>query len=129
MNIYKRIFLFVQLVGFAFTTHSFIIPNALDSNIFFPFSPIDQQQLEHIRTETGKEIVLQVSDFLPKFDTVGHKILSANHNFIQDILANQLLSHEMKKAAILGSIKLAQYGDDMGSLILQQYYNLVDSCL
>jgi len=129
MNIYKKIFLFVQLIGFAFTTNSLTMANRFDPGLFFPFSPIDHQQLEHIRTETGKEIVLQVSDFLPKFDTVGHKILSANHNFIQDVLANEVLSHEMKKAAILGSIKLAQYGDDMGSLILQQYYNLVDSCL
>ena len=128
MDIYKTIFLFVQLFGCVFTAHSLTMQK-IPTEIFFPFTNIDQKQLEHLRTETGKEIVLQVSDFLPKFDTVGHKILSANHNFIQEILANDLLNHEMKKSVILGSIKLAQYGDDMGSLILQQYYNLVDYCL
>ena len=30
---------------------------------------------------------------------------------------------------ILSSIKLAQYGDDMGSKLLTLYYNLVDYCL
>lgn len=128
MNILKSTLFIIQLFGFIYTTSSLTIPKT-SLDVFFPFNNINQKALEDFRTETGKEIVLQVSDFLPKFDTVGHKILSANHDFIQDILGNDVLNHEMKKSIILGSIKLAQYGDDMGSLILQQYYNLVNSCL
>ena len=128
MNIYKKIILFIQLIVFSLSANSLIVPKT-PSEFFFPFTNIDHSQLENLRTETGKEIVLQVSDFLPKFDTVGHKILSANHNFIQEVLANEILNHDMKKEIILGSIKLAQYGDDMGSQILQQYYNLVNYCL
>lgn len=128
MNIYKKIFLFIQLIVFLLSANSLIVPKT-PPEFFFPFTNIDHSQLENLRTETGKEIVLQVSDFLPKFDTVGHKILSANHNFIQEVLANEILNHDMKKEIILGSIKLAQYGDDMGSQILQQYYNLVNYCL
>ena len=94
---------------------------------FFPF--VDSNQMNHIYQETGKEIVLQVSSLLPKLDTVGHDILRANHDYIENVLANDILNHEAKKAAILFSIKLAQYGDDMGSHLLQQYYNLVDACL
>jgi hypothetical protein len=81
------------------------------------------------KVETGKKAVLQVSSFLPKVDGVGHQMLSANHDFIQDVLHNEILTHNAKKAVILTSIRLAQYGDDMGSFILQQYYNFVDSCL
>lgn len=77
----------------------------------------------------GQKIVLQISSALPKFDTVGHKILSANHDFIEYILNDAHFTHDMKKTIILTSIKLAQMGDDMGSSILQQYYNIVDSCL
>ena len=73
--------------------------------------------------------MLSVSSGLPKFDTVGHKILSANHDFIVNILDNGHLSGPMKKSIILASIKLAQMGDDAGSHILQQYYNLVERCL
>jgi hypothetical protein len=83
----------------------------------------------HISEEVGKNIVLSVSAGLPKFDSVGHKILSANHDFISNILHNEFLSHAIKKDIILASIKLAQMGDDMGSHILQYYYNLVEYCL
>tara|TARA_B110000008_G_scaffold90694_1_gene92930 strand:+ start:5005 stop:5259 length:255 start_codon:yes stop_codon:yes gene_type:complete len=81
------------------------------------------------KQEIGKEAVLQLSSLLPKLDTVGHDILRANHDFIQDVLHNELLNHEAKKTAILWSIKLAQYGDDMGSHVLQQYYDIVNACL
>ena len=96
---------------------------------FFPFYHVNGEQIQDLKQHLGRETVLQVSSLLPKLDTVGHDILRANHDFIEDVLHNELLSHEMKKAAILGSIKMAQYGDDMGSHILQQYYNIVDACL
>lgn len=82
-----------------------------------------------LKKEIGKEIVLTVSGALPNFDSVGHKILSANHDFISDILQNDLLTSPMKKEIILFSIKASQMGDDIGSHILQCYYNLVDKCL
>ena len=93
------------------------------------FSEKANHMTEHMTQEIGKNIVLSVSSNLPKFDSVGHKILSANHDFIEKILHNEVLSHQMKKDIILASIKLAQMGDDMGSHILQQYYNLVERCL
>ena len=96
---------------------------------FFPFTASNIEKWEHFQEEKGKDIVLSVSSMLPKFDTVGHNILSANHDFIQDVFGNPQLDHETKKSIILFSIKLAQYGDDMGSIILQKYYNLVESCL
>lgn len=82
-----------------------------------------------LKKEIGKEIVLTVSGALPNFDSVGHKILSANHDFISDVLQNDLLTSPMKKEIILFSIKASQMGDDIGSHILQCYYNLVDKCL
>lgn len=93
------------------------------------FSEKANHMTEHMTQEMGKNIVLSVSSNLPKFDSVGHKILSANHDFIEKILHNEVLSHQMKKDIILASIKLSQMGDDMGSHILQQYYNLVERCL
>ena len=53
---------------------------------FFPFTASNIEKWEHFQEEKGKDIVLSVSSMLPKFDTMGHKILSANHNFIQDVL-------------------------------------------
>jgi len=99
---------------------------------FLPFDNflhISQFSPYHLKEEIGKDIVLSVSAALPNFDTVGHKILSANHDFIYDILHNDLLSSSLKKEIILLSIRLAQMGDDMGSQILQYYFNLVDASL
>ena len=110
-------------------------PSTLEK--FIPFHELSHyenvnhfsEKANHIGEELGKNIVLSVSAGLPKFDTIGHKILSANHDFIANILHNEFLSHAMKKDIILVSIKLAQMGDDMGSHILQKYYDLVEYCL
>ena len=110
--------------GSGFQVYNHIEP--INSLSFFPFT---QGNFDKIQEDYGKELVLQVSSLLPRFDTVGHKILSANHDFIQNVLATPYLEHESKKSIILFSIKLAQHGDDMGSYILQQYYNIVNACL
>ena len=112
-------------------------PTAAQPKSFLPFYDLFHhesinhfsEKANHINEELGKNIVLSVSSNLPKFDSVGHNILSANHDFIANILDNHHLSGPMKKSIILASIKLAQMGDDLGSLILQQYYNLVERCL
>ena len=80
-------------------------------------------------TTIGRIIVEQISSLLPKVDSIGHNILSANDKFILYILNNNKLTDEMQKDIILWSIKLAQSGDDMGSKILELYYNTVDKCL
>jgi hypothetical protein len=112
-------------------------PAVVPAKSFLPFYDLSHheyinhfsEKANHLNEEIGRNIVLSVSSGLPKFDTVGHKILSANHDFIEKVLHNEILSHQMKKNIILGSIKLAQMGDDMGSHILQQYYDLVERCL
>lgn len=80
--------------------------------------------------ELGINIVKQISSFLPKVDTIGHKVLHANNEFINDILnLGDHVPHDTKKSIILLSIKMAQMGDDFGSHLLQIYYDLVDKCL
>lgn len=119
-----------QANGFQFhPTNSFVpFQDFLNDQSIDHFSPILLSDA-HLKENIGKNIVLSVSATLPKFDTVGHNILSANHDFIYDILHSEILSPMMKKEIILFSIRLAQMGDDMGSQILQYYYNLVDISL
>ena len=93
------------------------------------FLPFDSLDFHNINEELRQNAVLTISSYLPKFDSVGHNILSANYKFIYSILHNELLTPELKKMIILDSIKLAQMGDDFGSQILQIYYNLVDKFL
>ena len=85
--------------------------------------------IENNEKVLGRKIVTEISTLLPRVDSIGHNILHANNEFISTILGNGLLSDETKKIIILMSIKLAQQGDDFGSILLQQYYNIVDKCL
>lgn len=97
------------------------------------FSEIDKHNsidLQHLSSEfkqnIGNYMVKQLSAGLPNVDSIGHNILHANNVFINDILNNQYLTHGMQKMIILSSIKLAQYGDNMGSSLLELYYKIVD---
>ena len=85
--------------------------------------------IEHIKTELGKSFVINLSSLLPKVDTIGHDVLQANNKFIVDVLSYPNVPDDVKKQIILLSIKMAQYGDDLGSVFLQQYYDLVDRFL
>ena len=79
--------------------------------------------------KTGNEVVKLISAGLPHVDSIGHNILHANDIYINNILNNPNIPHDLQKILILSSIKLAQYGDDMGSNLLTLYYNLVNYCL
>lgn len=97
-----------------------------------PFSPTPVDHLLDMAIRDkylGKIIVEKISAFLPKVDTIGHKILHANNEFIDYILNDTNLSEMMKKNIVLASIKLAIMGDNMGSALLQLYYDIVDKCL
>ena len=84
---------------------------------------------DDIKVHVGNSLVKSISGALPHVDNIGHNILHANNIFINDILNNPILDHDTQKAIILFSIKLAQQGDDMGSQLLQMYYNIVDYSL
>ncbi len=87
------------------------------------------KQAMTLKETVGNNIVKSISASLPHVDSIGHDILHANNLFINDVLNSNVLDHETQKTIILFSIKLAQYGDDMGSQLLQTYYNIVDYCL
>ena len=87
------------------------------------------KNIELFNQQAGKETVKFVSSALPHVDSIGHQILHANNIYINNILTNPNIPHDIQKMLILASIKLAQYGDDMGSELLKMYYNLVENCL
>lgn len=100
-----------------------------------PESPMTPTFVDHLLDVTikdkylGKLIVEKISALLPKVDTIGHSVLHANNEFIDYILNDTNLSEMMKKNIVLTSIKLAIMGDNMGSSLLQLYYDIVDKCL
>ena len=101
-----------------------------EPNLFSEVEKHHTIDLQHLSSEfkqnIGNNVVKQLSAGLPHVDSIGHNILHANNLFINDILNNQYLNHELQKMIILTSIKLAQCGDNMGSSLLELYYNIVD---
>lgn len=106
---------------------SYFEPNLFSS--VHQFTETKENKIEYFSNLAGNEIVKFVSSALPEVDQIGHQILHANNVYINNILNNDKIPHEIQKDLILLSIKLAQYGDDMGSHLLQWYYNLVEKCL
>ena len=88
-----------------------------------------ENEIDDYKAALGKQFVINLSSLLPKVDTIGHDVLQANNRFIVEVLSYPNVPDDVKKQVILLSIKLAQCGDDLGSVFLQQYYNLVDHFL
>lgn len=77
----------------------------------------------------GQYIVEKISSTLPSVDNIGHKVLHLNNEFINYILDNTMIDYSLKKEIILYSIKISQAGDNMGSNLLELYYNIVEKLL
>ena len=76
--------------------------------------------------EITKPIIKISSSLLPAMDGIAHHVLTLNQNFIHFVLDYDKIPDEIKKECVLFSISAAQNGDNMGSAILEFYYNLVD---
>ena len=103
-----------------------------EPNLFSTIHDYNEHSKDALTTlshKVGNEAVKMISAGLPHVDSIGHNILHANNEFISDVLNNHMLSPQLQKSIILASIKLAQMGDDMGSHMLQWYYNIVDYSL
>lgn len=78
----------------------------------------------------GYMIVKAISSLLPHVDTIGHRVLHADNEFIHYILNmdDAKIPHKWKTRIILFSIRMAQKGDEAGSHMLQWYYDIVQNC-
>ena len=102
--------------------------NILSSNYYELMGKIDEY-LDPVEKMVGKKIVVLLSSFLPNIDQIGHKILHANNLFISKVLNECSLSDEIKAKIVLTVIDISQQGDNMGSVFLQMYRNIVDWAL
>lgn len=104
----KKILLSLSIIMFFNICNSFLIP------------PLD--------TQKSLELVKISSQILPNFDTVGHYVLNLNEHLITQVI-NSHLNYDLKKTLILKIIELTRQGDEMGGIILQNYYNFVNNIL
>ncbi len=71
-------------------------------------------------------IVRGIANFLPNIDLIGHQVLLSNKELIPLILEKDNIPDDIKKELILGIIKMTQYGDSFGGILLENYYHIVD---
>ena len=71
-------------------------------------------------------IVRGIANFLPNIDLIGHQVLLSNKELIPLILEKDNIPDDIKKEIILGIIKMTQYGDSFGGILLENYYHIVD---
>ena len=84
----------------------------------FTYFPIDK-----------REVVRDIANFLPNIDLIGHQVLLANKDLIPIIYDMDNIPYDLKKDIILGIIKLSQYGDSFGGILLNNYHHFVDIIL
>lgn len=78
--------------------------------------------------ECGAHIVKMSTGLLPDFDKISHIVLTANEDIINKILDSSF-SPELKKKLVLQVVELTRQGDETGSMILANYYKLIDFLL
>ena len=95
----------------------------------FQSSNVNCLQLSDILTpEMSVSLVKASTQILPKVDSIGHIVLTANDMFINKVLESRL-NPVLKKQLILQIIDITRQGDDTGSTILQYYHDFVNSIL
>lgn len=99
--------------------------NEVSNKISLIKDSIDHNFKDHL----AKPLIKVSSSLLPAMDGIAHHVLTLNQNFINFILDSEKVPEEIQKKFVLFSISAAQNGDNMGSSILEFYYQLVDKLL
>ena len=74
----------------------------------------------------NEKIVNDIATALPNIDTIGHQVVLLNKNLVDVLLHDHNIPIEVKKDIILCFIKISQEGDNIGGVILNNYYHLVN---
>ena len=114
----------------AFNFPNIKIPNKVISPIIEDYNLL--QRFSDIKINDkriGHSIVETITTSLPNFDSISHIVLDTNSKVVSYILNTGDIPDVIKKQLVLLSIKLAQEGDNIGSNILQIYYDIVNNCI
>ena len=121
----KLIFLFLFFEMF----NCFLMPNI--NSIFHNANeiPLLVNNKLLIQDQITLPIINHITNFVPNIDSIGHKVVLLDKNLIINLIDNEMIPIEFKKEIILTIIKLTQQGDNFGSIVLENYYKLMDFVL
>ena len=118
--------LFLLLVGMSIKTFS-LIPtptNLLFNNHFEVDTIVDKNMLVH--NNLVVPFIDKLTKIIPNIDLIGHNVILIDKNLIVNLINNDFIDNDIKKDIILTIIRLTQEGDQIGTFVLQNYYNLVN---
>lgn len=75
------------------------------------------------------QLIEASASILPKIDTIGHNLLLKNEVIIKSILETENIPLYLRKRMVLDIIRITQYGDIFGGIVLSHYHDLVNSLL
>lgn len=118
--------LFLLLLGMSIKTFSFIPTptNLLFNNHFDVNTVVDKNIL--VQNKIIIPLIDKITKIIPNIDTIGHNVILIDKNLIINLINNDYIDNHVKKDIILTIIKLTQDGDQIGTFVLQNYYNLVN---
>ena len=83
----------------------------------------------HLSNVDSINIIRNIADTLPNIDLIGHQVLLSNKEIIPKILDSDSIPDDIKKEIILSIIKICQNGDNFGTLLLDNYFHIVEKIL
>lgn len=81
--------------------------------------------MEHLKIK----LIEVSSGLLPQIDTIGHNLLLKDQIVIKAVLEADKIPLELRKSIVLDIVRITQYGDIFGGMVLSHYHDLVNSLL
>jgi hypothetical protein len=101
---------------------SFILP------FFHQIPEVTTNILHNLPEDVKIKIVEDTTGLLPRLDRFSHLMLTNNERLIDGLLHSDI-NPDIKKKIILKLVDFLREGDEMGGVILLQYYNLLDTLI
>tara|TARA_B100001093_G_C26838269_1_gene1019363 strand:+ start:2796 stop:3167 length:372 start_codon:yes stop_codon:yes gene_type:complete len=85
---------------------------------------VDKNILINIDNQLGLEIVGNIAKNIPNIDSIGHQVILFDKRMINFLLDNNEIPDNIKKEVILILIKISQNGDQIGTIVLDNFYKI-----
>ena len=120
--------IFTRCIGFLELPNPVNLVKLNPTNIDFI---VDKEILNHnFIDKINVDIVDNLAKIIPNIDSnIGHNVVLLDKEIVINLLNDDFVPPQIKKDIILFIIKITQEGDNIGSFILSNYYNLVQHIL
>lgn len=99
------------------------IDNIVDKNL------LKNTDFVNLHDNFGIHIIDKFAKTLPNIDSIGHQVILLDRSLVNLLIDSHSISPDLKKNLILLIIKLSQEGDQIGTIVLENFYKITDFLL